>query len=406
MVAPIVAALPGLAGPLVSGVEELLGLGKRKTEYKPYDVNEQSVYGQGYGGGPAGGGSYAAEQSRLRGQKIADLQARGQDLSGGAKQKIDEHKFRIGEWQRQLESLGGHKQWVLNKDAIVSKIGPPPEPLWQFVSKVAGDIGQVDQKINAIQNPSPEQQQKDWVQGVQRFAEEEKAKFSEMAKAGLISGQQAIEGMRAADAKILETRSIIEDAVAGRAPSVAQMQQTQGLEDAAAQAMGQAASTRGLANQGIAARAAVQTAADLGQRTVRENALLRAKEIEAARGQLTGNDAQLVDSRGRITGATNDLYRTTANIYGMGTSAVQNAQGVGTQIGEGAANRSTTLEGVKAGAYADAQRLNFGGEAANAARETNLYNSAIGGITGGANAYIAREDKNKQIEEQRRKGYV
>lgn len=84
----------------------------------------------------------------------------------------------------------------------------------------------------------------------------------------------------------LSLAQALEDQANGRGPSVAQTQLKQSTDRNLAQAIAMQASARGGSGGGLALRQIQQQRSDVGQQAAQQAAILRAQEIQAARGQL------------------------------------------------------------------------------------------------------------------------
>ena len=176
---PILPLISGLVGIGASAAGAAGGVGNQNSNYKPYTADPNSAYMPGMG--PAAGSfDWFAAQEAERVKKEAALTAKlkAQELASA--------KYLKENVQPRMVMKGG----VYRND-------------YSFLDKLATEAvksKKIRDELEALN--SPEQQQKSWVQGIQQSADAEKRKYEQLAQAGLISGQQAIEGMRAADAVV------------------------------------------------------------------------------------------------------------------------------------------------------------------------------------------------------------
>lgn len=211
----------------------------------------------------------------------------------------------------------------------------------------------------------------------------------------------------------------LEDTIAGKAPSVAEIQLRDAADRNIAQQYAMAASARGQ-NIGLAQRGAAQNAAGIGAQLGRDASLLRAQEIAQARGLLGGVLAQGRDSD--INLATNqaglEQQATLANANAQNTRAINQAQ-LGTQVSLGnagmtneqaraaatlqtnvnVANAGMTNEQARAGAQLQTQTEIANAAARNAAaiRQAELEQQAA---TGNADRSLTADTSNATLQQQ------
>lgn len=243
----------------------------------------------------------------------------------------------------------------------------------------------------------------------------QKAREQEIS-AGMRAGKQiSVDAARGTAAQIatgpqdqarnmqMELGSDLLAASRGQGPSVAGMQYQRNMEDAMAQQMSMAASSRG--NPGIAMRNAAMNQAGISQRGALDSAMIRAQEQQAAQGQLAGLSSNI---RGQDIGLATDQAGLSQQMEMMNVGNQQQSNMAGAQLSQANEQFYRTLEAqfVAAGMSAEQaaimakQRLSELGadlelrqEGMRQGMNMNASNQAgnfattiVGGLIGGAGA--------------------
>jgi hypothetical protein len=167
-----------------------------------------------------------------------------------------------------------------------------------------------------------------------------------------------------------EAAANAENVLSGKAPSVAQLQFQRGMDDILNSQFSAAQSAP--VDPAIAYRAAQDAANQARQRAVLDAAMLRASEQAAARGELGGYGGQLSQVGMNQQGLYgNQLSNTTGELVGTGQQQAAQQFGAGQQ--QFAANQQDYMN------------------------TSNLFSRILGGLAGGAAAYLGTEAGAKAV---------
>lgn len=165
----------------------------------------------------------------------------------------------------------------------------------------------------------------------------------------------------------------LNDAITGKAPSVAELQLREAEQRQEAAQLGIAAKSVGGGNTALALRTAANNIGRLNQSSAADAAILRAKEIADARGQLgTVSDSARssdISVAGQNAGLSTDVSKLNA---GLATDVSKTNAGLETNVSQGNAALATDVSKANAGMITDVSQGN-----ANRATNVSQSNAAL-----------------------------